>query len=124
MPKIKLAVVGSRSFNDYSFLCEKLKQFDISEIISGGAKGADELAKQYAKENNINYREFLPDWENYGKSAGYRRNSLIINDSNEVVAFWNGESKGTKHSIELAEKQNKKVHIYWPENDMNFDDIG
>lgn len=122
--QVKLAVVGSRNFNDYPFLCEKLKQFDISEIISGGAKGADALAKQYAKENSIPYRAFLPDWENYGKSAGFRRNVLIINESNEVVAFWNGESKGTKHSIELAEKQNKKVHVYWPENNMDLEDIG
>lgn len=108
---MKIAVIGSRSFNDYGLLKETLASLEISEIVSGGAKGADSLAEQYAKEANIKTLIFKPDWAKHGKSAGFKRNVDIISNSDMVVAFWDGESKGTKHSIDTAEKQGKKVLI-------------
>jgi len=112
--KLKLAVIGSRSFVDYDYMCGILKWFDIHQIISGGAQGADLLAKQYAKENKILYKEFPPDWNKYGKSAGYIRNKQIIDAADEVAAFWDGISKGTKHSLDIAEENGKPVHIFTP----------
>ena len=85
---------------------------DIEQIISGGAIGADALAKRFAEENSIALIEHIPQWAIYGKSAGYIRNKLIINDADYVIAFWNGESKGTKISIDLAKKMKKKVIIH------------
>lgn len=108
---IKLAVVGSRTFNDYELLKKSLQTFDIKQIISGGAKGADFLAKKYAQENNISIREFMPDWDRFGKAAGYKRNEQIVQACDELVAFWDGSSKGTKHDIDLAEKMNKPLYI-------------
>lgn len=106
-----VAVIGSRSFNDYDKLCNTLNDLNITEIISGGAIGADKLAERYANENNIPIKVFLPDWKKYGKSAGLNRNTEIIQECEMVVAFWDFNSKGTKNSIEKAEKLNKKILI-------------
>lgn len=114
---INLAVVGSRSFNNYNLLRDKLdklkEKYLINKIISGGAKGADTLAIQYAKENNIRYYTHTADWKSFGKSAGYKRNILIVNDCDYLIAFWDGVSKGTKHSIDIAQTYCKQVNIIY-----------
>jgi len=111
----KVGVIGSRTFVNYEFMKEILDSFSFSEIVSGGAKGADSLARRYAEEKNIPITEILPDWNQYGKSAGFKRNKLIINQSDAIIAFWNGESKGTKNSIDLAKRDGKNVYIFWKE---------
>lgn len=108
---MKVAVIGSRSFTDYDELKRTLSAIKITEIISGGADGADKLAEQYATENNIPTKIFLPDWKKNGRAAGFMRNTDIINEAELVVAFWDGQSNGTKDSITKAENQNKKVLI-------------
>lgn len=92
-------------------------------IISGGAKGADSLAKRYAIEHSIPIREHLPNWELHGKSAGYIRNKQIVDDCDFLVAFWNKKSKGTANSITLAEEAGKLVYKYWPELTGSEDDL-
>jgi hypothetical protein len=108
---MKVAVIGSRSFNDYEKLKDTLSKINLSLIVSGGANGADKLGEQYANENNIPTKIFLPDWEKHGRVAGFLRNTDIINEAELVVAFWDQTSTGTKDSIEKAEKQGKKVII-------------
>jgi hypothetical protein len=108
---MKVAVIGSRSFNDYQKLKDTLSKLDITLIVSGGANGADKLGEQYANENGIPTKIFLPDWEKHGKSAGFLRNTDIINESDLVIAFWDNNSGGTKDSIDKAEKQGKNVII-------------
>lgn len=115
---MKIAVVGSRSITDkdkiYKHLDFIMENEEVTEIISGGAKGVDSIAKQYALEHKLNYSEFLPDWNTYGKSAGYRRNKLIVEASDMVIAIWDGQSKGTLHSINLAKELNKDYVIFHP----------
>jgi hypothetical protein len=108
---MKVAVIGSRSFNDYERLKDTLSKIDVSLLVSGGANGADKLGEQYANENNIPTKIFLPDWEKHGKAAGFLRNTDIINEADLVVAFWDQQSNGTRDSIQKAEKQGKKVMI-------------
>ena len=108
---MKVAVIGSRSFNDYKRLKDTLSKIDVSLLVSGGANGADKLGEQYANENNIPTKIFLPDWEKHGKAAGFLRNTDIINEAELVVAFWDQQSNGTRDSIQKAEKQGKKVMI-------------
>ena len=111
-----LAIIGSRTFQDEELLRQSLASFDdITEIVSGGAKGADAWAEIYAKENQIPLTVFKPNWKKYGQGAGVVRNTDIINYADEVVAFWDGESKGTKDSIDKAHSLNKKVHIIYYE---------
>jgi hypothetical protein len=112
---MKLAVVGSRNFNDYDLLKSKLdiihKKRPITLIVSGRAKGADSLSERWSKENNIETLIFIPEWDKYGKRAGFLRNEDIIKNSDAVVAFWDQISKGTQHSISLAKKYNKPCLI-------------
>ena len=123
---LKLAIVGSRSFLDYNYMKEAILNFIyafpkspegrsicITEIVSGGARGADALAEQWAKDgHNIPLTTFPADWDKYGKSAGYKRNEQLVEYADMIMAFWDGESKGTKHTIDLAKKANKPVFIY------------
>lgn len=107
----KLAIIGGRDFINYELLKETMKSIECKTIISGGARGADSLGSIYAKTNGINFVLFKAEWDKYGKSAGFIRNELIINECDKVLAFWDGESKGTAHSIELAKKQKKPIEI-------------
>ena len=50
---MKVVIAGSRGFNDYNYMKNQLNTYNITYIITGGAKGADSLAEKYAKENNI-----------------------------------------------------------------------
>jgi hypothetical protein len=116
-PIISLAVIGSRDFNDYKFLQDSILKFeeengcDIIEIVSGGAPGADTLAEKFADENNLRKRIFPADWERFGKQAGYLRNVDIVNHADHILAFWDQQSPGTKHSIDLAHAWKKPVTI-------------
>ncbi len=108
---MKVAVIGSRGFNNYDKVIQTLSKIKITEIVSGGAIGADKLGERYAVENNIPTKIFLPEWEKYGKSAGFKRNTDIIENAELVVAFWDMESNGTRDSIQKAEKLGKKILI-------------
>lgn len=108
---MKVGVVGSREFNDYELMNEVLSKLDIEIIISGGARGADFLAEKYAKKNNIDLKVFPAEWEKYGKSAGFKRNHLIVNASDMIVAFRVNKSRGTTHTIEVAKFKKKEVKI-------------
>ena len=109
---MKIAVIGSRSFADYELLKKTLNEITgITKVISGGAKGADSLAEQWAKEYQIETVIYKPDWAKYGRGAGVVRNRLIIEDCDLCIAFWDGESKGTKSSIDHCKKLNKKLTI-------------
>lgn len=88
----------------------------VTEIISGGAKGVDTLAREYALANGIKLTEFLPDYTQYGRGAPLRRNLQIIDRADEVIAFWDGESRGTKFVIDNCKKKNKKLTIFRLEN--------
>ncbi len=114
--QIKLAIVGSRTFNDLQIFYKCLQilkvDYDIIKIISGGAKGADTLGEQYADINNIPKLILIADWKQYGKRAGFIRNIDIIKNCTHCLAFWDGESHGTKHDLELCKQQNKPYFVY------------
>lgn len=111
---LNIGIVGSRTFEDYEYMKSILDRFfKFKRIISGGAKGADLLGRRYAQENSIEIKEFLPDWEKFGKKAGFIRNRDIVEHSDIIVAFWDGESKGTENTISLAKEAKKEVFIYW-----------
>lgn len=98
---MRVGIIGSRSFNDYEMFKSSLKDLNISKIISGGARGADKFAERYAAEFCIPITVHKPDWS-IGKIASFIRNKKIVEDSDYIVAFWDGESKGTKMTIDIA----------------------
>lgn len=110
---MKLAIIGSRTFNNYELLQEILEQYKskITLVISGAAKGADSLGERWAFQNGIKLLVFPADWNQYGKRAGFIRNEDIIKNCDCCIAFWDGVSKGTKHSISLCEKYNKPLKV-------------
>lgn len=113
---MRLAVVGSRNCNDYGLVHVALSRYldvygESLVIVSGGAKGADSLAARFARENNLELIEHLPDWNRFGKSAGFKRNWLIWQDADAGVAFWDGISRGTAHSFDIAKQQGKSLEV-------------
>ena len=106
---MKVGVIGSRGFNDYDLLCKTLSILEIDTIVSGGAKGADNLAEQYAKENNLMCIVHPIDW-NFGRGGPAIRNAKIVEDSDIIVAFWDGKSKGTNMTMNMAKKKGKNVN--------------
>lgn len=117
---MKVAVVGSRGFEDKALLFQTLDnlrdhynafdQFDL--IISGGVAGVDKLAEQYAKERHIKTKIFLPDYAKHLRVAPIRRNAQIVEAADLIVAFWDGKSKGTGNTMKTAVKFKRPfVHI-------------
>jgi hypothetical protein len=113
---MRLAVVGSRNCQSPHLVklwLDKVlaKQADGLVIISGGAKGVDTLATDWATANNVPFRVYLPDWDKYGKSAGFKRNYTIWDNADAGIAFWDGNSKGTAHSFDIAAIQGKPLTV-------------
>lgn len=110
---IKLAIIGGRDFNDEQLFYDTLTKFQlkISTVVSGGAKGADMMGELWAISCGIPTEIYLPNWTLHGKAAGFIRNKLIIDASDAVIAFWDGESRGTKSSIDIAKKLNKPIMV-------------
>lgn len=111
---MKIAIVGSRNPGNINIANEIEKRINIRNvdaIISGGAKGIDTLAAEYAKKNDVQLIEYRPDYAKHGRAATFIRNRLIIENADVVVAFWNGESRGTKYSIDYANKIGRETLI-------------
>ena len=117
---MKLAIVGSRDFNDYksckSAILKTLAEWNINVseieyIVSGGAKGADTLAEMFAKEYNIKMIIYNPDWKTLGKAAGILRNTDIVNEATHMIAFPSRFGKGTQDSISKAQIKNIPLKI-------------
>lgn len=104
---MKTIIAGSRSFKDYELLKDFLDGMQttdsrISEVVSGCAAGADKLGERWAEENGIPIKPFPADWEGLGKQAGFRRNEKMDDYAEQLVAFWDGVSRGSKHIIKTA----------------------
>lgn len=111
---MKFAVIGGRDFDDYELLKSFLDsiKMPIDLIVSGGCLNSpDILGEKYADDNCIEKLIFKPEWDKYGRSVAFVRNKLIIDNADIVIAFWDGKSKGTKHSLDYAKKKNKHIKI-------------
>lgn len=112
---MKVAVIGSRGL--YVNDLEKYLPEGTTEIVSGGAKGVDTSAKEYALSHGIKLTEFLPEYDKYGRGAPLKRNITIIEHADMVLAFWDGRSRGTKYVIDNCKKRNITVRIFTPIED-------
>jgi hypothetical protein len=122
---MKVIIAGGRDFDDLEQMEDDMWQlfghvdygysqaanFDL-EFLGGGAKGADALGKRWAKEEDMKYTEFPADWAQFGKQAGPLRNIQMAIAADVLVAFWDGESRGTEHMIEAAMDHNLEIHVY------------
>ena len=107
---MKVAIIGSRNLTDIDI--SEYVPDETKEIISGGANGIDTLAEQYADKHGICKTIIKPEYEKYKRNAPLMRNKEIVEKSDFIVAFWDGQSRGTKHVIDYAKKLKKKIEIY------------
>ena len=106
---MKVAIIGSRGIT-VNNIGDHLPE-GCDEIVSGGAKGVDTCAEEYANANGIKLTVFLPDYARFGKGAPLKRNEQIAEYADEAIAFWDGKSKGTEHTINMFRKRSKAVKI-------------
>lgn len=107
---MRVAIIGSRGLMINNL--EKYLPADTTEIVSGGARGIDTCAKNYALSHNIKLTEFLPEYDKFGRSAPLKRNIRIIQNADMVIAFWDGKSHGTKFVIDKCREMKAKITIY------------
>lgn len=116
---MNIAIVGSRSFANEHIIRTAIRKWmalapEGVTIVSGGARGADSIGEAIAKELSLPTIIHLPDWQRYGKSAGFRRNMDIVRDADVVLAFFadGPRSNGTSHTVAEARIKGKVVHVY------------
>ncbi len=97
------AVIGSRSFSDFALLSRVCSSLGVSSVVSGGASGADSLAARFASSSGLPLRVFSPDYGRFGRRAPLVRNWQIVRSVSQVVAFWNGSSRGCFHALSCAQ---------------------
>ncbi len=114
----RIVIAGCRDYTNYKeakdyidFCISEIRKENEIIIISGGAKGADVLGEQYAKENNFKIERYPAEWEKYGHSAGPKRNQKMAQECDCVICFWDGESRGTKTMIKYANQYKKQIRI-------------
>lgn len=117
---VRVIIAGGRDFNNLELMIEKcdyylsdaVKKGYTIEIVSGTAKGADKLGEEYAKLRGYRIAYFPADWASYGKRGGYLRNQQMANyagTDGALILFWDGQSKGSKHMLDIA--KSKKMHV-------------
>ena len=106
---MKLAIIGSRNLTD--IVIDEYIPDGVTEIVSGGAKGIDTIAREFANRKGISFVEFLPQYNLYGRGAPIKRNEKIARYADEVLAFWDGSSKGTEYTVRFFQKLGKKATV-------------
>ena len=121
---MKIIIAGSRTLADYSLIHSRmnylLRDVDTATItiISGTARGVDQLGERFANEQACKLIRMPADWDTHGKSAGYKRNEEMAKIATHAVIFWDGESRGTKHMIKLAKTYKLHTRIYNADNQL------
>lgn len=118
---MKLIIAGSRSIDNIKHLynailtlgLEDYVRNEVTEIVSGGARGADYLGEVLANKLKIQLTTKPADWDKYGKSAGYRRNEEMSQYADACLVLYDGISKGSQHMIDLAKEANLKLWVYY-----------
>lgn len=121
----RVIIAGGRDFNDYDLLVKTMNHLlsnvnDDITVVCGKARGADTLGERYAKERGFSVQYFPADWEKYGKAAGYIRNTEMAENADALVAFWDGQSRGTRHMIALAKMHGLKVRVKRYDKESNM----
>ena len=112
---MRVIIAGGRDFSDYDKLRRTVthllsRQVEVV-VVCGEARGADSLGKKLATEMGWGVQSFHADWQKNGKSAGYKRNEEMAQNADALIAFWDGESKGTKHMIDIAKRYRLPARI-------------
>jgi hypothetical protein len=116
---IKVIIAGTRDFDNYELLKQKMDKILAARvrnneeiiIVSGTARGADKLGERYARERGYKIERYPANWDKHGKRAGYIRNEQMAKVADACVCFWDEQSKGTKHMIDLAKQYKLALRV-------------
>jgi hypothetical protein len=110
---MKLIIAGSYTFTDYQRLCQALapERHRITQVLTGGARGAEQLGYRWAWKHAVKHQLFRADWERFGKSAGVRRNFQMAQAGDILITFWDERSAGTTHLVQCMRQLGKPVVV-------------
>jgi hypothetical protein len=111
---MKVIIAGSRGIWSIPWVEDTIKAsgFEVTEVVSGGCRGVDEIGEAYAQSEGIPCRVFPADWKANGRAAGPIRNAEMAAYADALIAVWDGKSRGTKNMIDEAKKRGLKVYIH------------
>lgn len=115
----RVIIAGSRTIDSQMFifdkldtlLSQKIQEKEQIQIVSGTARGVDRIGEQYAAARGFLCKQYPADWNTHGKKAGYLRNCQMAENADALVAFWDGNSPGTRHMIETAKAHGLAVRV-------------
>lgn len=110
---MRVIIAGGRDINDFDLLLDAVEesQFEITTVVSGGARGVDHMGEIFAEEMNLKLTVYKADWERNGRAAGPIRNRKMAENADALIAIWDGKSRGTKNMIETATKLGLLVYV-------------
>ena len=121
MDSLRVIIAGGRDFTNVNVMATALNNLqDVDHVIEiekltlicGMARGADLTAYKLFSEAGLPVEKYPANWDQYGKQAGYIRNTQMANVADMLIAFWDGESRGTAHMIHTARARNLKVLVF------------
>ena len=114
---MRVIIAGSRDVTAYNTLLsaiEKAKEVGIipTVVISGTARGVDQMGEEFANANSILVKRYVAEWDIHGKKAGYLRNEVMAANADALIALWDEKSRGTKHMIDIAKRAGLKILVW------------
>ncbi len=113
---MRVIIAGTRTCDKESIVEAAIRNSgvrnEITVVVTGGCRGVDTIAEEWARRNNIPCKVIYPNWELYGVSAGPKRNKQMVKEADALIAVWDGKSKGTQNIIEIARRFLLKVYVY------------
>ena len=105
-------IAGSRNVTEEQFRTAITSlPWKVTRVVSGTARGVDTFGEGWAKHQGLPVDRYPADWDTHGKSAGYKRNILMAENAEALFAIWDGESRGTKHMIDIATAKGLVVRV-------------
>jgi hypothetical protein len=112
---MRVAIVGSRNYPRLDQVRRYIRELpEFTTVVTGGARGVDIVAEEAALRHRLKVEVFEADWEHQGRKAGVIRNAHVVDYVDFVVAFWDGESRGTKNVIDLCRSMVKPFAVVFP----------
>lgn len=110
---MKTIIAGSRTVHSQRLIDQAMEEsgFEVTEVVSGGARGADHLGEMWAVRHKIPIKRFPANWDRYGRGAGMIRNTEMVKYADALVAVWDGSSRGTNDVIIKARKHDRRVYV-------------
>ncbi len=121
----RIAIVGSRAYPEPSAVQRFVSELPAGTVVvSGGASGVDTWAEEAAYDRDLQTVVFPADWERHGRAAGPIRNAQVVDFADEVVAFWDGASRGTLNTVVQAVRKGNIVRVIGPDGrDIPLDEV-